>query len=240
MNEKLYLNGGVNLNVWEQGGKIVAHMARGCGKTRLSAHESWNFPFGFTQKFVINIKRFHSSRHVFIYLDFLSVVEAIQWLDGVQLMAQLTHAYWKKRNESFSFSLQLRREQELQQQKLWRDFQEQKKELELQHKMQIESKLQVSFPSLYSQISGTCYQMFVSLLKKFSQKHFLGKQSEVSRALFYWINENFWLWYSREMIHGRGCERFFWFLVVFVLFFSFCFRFCHPHYFLCYPHEFNS
>jgi hypothetical protein len=40
--------------------------------------------------------------------------------------------------------LQLRREQELQQQKLWRDFQEQKKELELQHKMQIESKLQVS------------------------------------------------------------------------------------------------
>lgn len=45
----------------------------------------------------------------------------------------------------FWFSLpQLRREQELQQQKLWRDFQEQKKELELQHKMQIESKLQVS------------------------------------------------------------------------------------------------
>lgn len=41
--------------------------------------------------------------------------------------------------------MQLRREQELQQQKLWRDFQEQKKELELQHKMQIESKLQVSF-----------------------------------------------------------------------------------------------
>jgi hypothetical protein len=39
---------------------------------------------------------------------------------------------------------QLRREQEMQQQKLWRDFQEQKKELELQHKMQIESKLQVS------------------------------------------------------------------------------------------------
>ncbi|KAG5681497.1 hypothetical protein PVAND_010924 [Polypedilum vanderplanki] len=38
--------------------------------------------------------------------------------------------------------LALRREQELQQQKLWRDFQEQKKELELQHKMQIESKLQ--------------------------------------------------------------------------------------------------
>ncbi|KAL7031182.1 hypothetical protein ACKWTF_006926 [Chironomus riparius] len=38
--------------------------------------------------------------------------------------------------------LALRREQELQQQKLWRDFQEQKKELEMQHKMQLESKLQ--------------------------------------------------------------------------------------------------
>lgn len=44
----------------------------------------------------------------------------------------------------FLFLLKLRREQELQQQKLWRDFQEQKKELELQHKMQIETKLQVS------------------------------------------------------------------------------------------------
>lgn len=41
------------------------------------------------------------------------------------------------------FYFQLRREQELQQQKLWRDFQEQKKEMELQHKMQIENKLQV-------------------------------------------------------------------------------------------------
>jgi hypothetical protein len=44
---------------------------------------------------------------------------------------------------NFGF-LKLRREQEMQQQKLWRDFQEQKKELELQHKMQIENKLQVS------------------------------------------------------------------------------------------------
>jgi hypothetical protein len=53
----------------------------------------------------------------------------------------------KKNNNNnifFFTNTQLRREQELQQQKLWRDFQEQKKELELQHKMQLENKLQVS------------------------------------------------------------------------------------------------
>lgn len=82
--------------------------------------------------------------------------------------------------------LQLRREQELQQQKLWRDFQEQKKELEHQHKMQIESKLQVSCLVLSSCLrtfgnSRNLLSMFVSLLK--FMKTLSEKPTVVSRVL---------------------------------------------------------
>ncbi|CRK87517.1 CLUMA_CG001318, isoform A [Clunio marinus] len=48
--------------------------------------------------------------------------------------------------------LALRREQELQQEKLWRDFQEQKAELELQHRMQIESKLQFAANGVFQEL----------------------------------------------------------------------------------------
>lgn len=66
-------------------------------------------------------------------------------IDGKFLTVNVNHGKNAFQSQWKFLSLQLRREQELQQQKLWRDFQEQKKELELQHKMQIESKLQVSF-----------------------------------------------------------------------------------------------
>jgi hypothetical protein len=79
--------------------------------------------------------------------------------DGDRLMADRRRAKFLSWSDSLKadrsldrvsfFLFQLRREQELQQQKLWRDFQEQKKELELQHKMQIESKLQVSSPTAF-------------------------------------------------------------------------------------------
>lgn len=46
----------------------------------------------------------------------------------------------------FCYSLQLKKEQELQKQMLWHTFQEKNKQLELQHKWQLEHKFQVSLP----------------------------------------------------------------------------------------------
>lgn len=128
-------------------GKICFHLARSCGKITLM--KSWiiNFPVRFFRE-IFNC--FKSSRHVFAgwkNSSWLSNGVQIEWHSVIHEKHFCEFCmFWvlKSQQEFLFFASQLRHEQELQQQKLWRDFQEQKKELELQHKMQIESKLQVS------------------------------------------------------------------------------------------------
>lgn len=73
----------------------------------------------------------------------------------------------------FCYSLQLKKEQELQKQMLWHTFQEKNKQLELQHKWQLEHKFQVSIDHNYEMNQNGRKEKKAKKIKKIKTKAYL-------------------------------------------------------------------